>query len=258
MASPLYDHENNPRGFIEIIEDISERKHVESELREYQEQLRSMASKLTLGEEQERRRIASGLHDSIIQPLAFIKMKLETLLKKEETGDELMASLRRMLDETSGLMAMTRGFTFELSYPILYEFGLEAAMDEWLREEIREKHGLEIVFNDDSEDKPLEDDMRSFLFGAFRELLVNVIKHAEATKINVAVSREGDKIAICVKDDGVGFDYVQRRPVLAKDSGFGLFGIRDRLEYLGGDFKIESEVGSGTVVVLRAPLRQGT
>lgn len=258
MASPLYDHENNPRGFIEIVENIAERKRVESELREYQEKLRSMASKLTLSEEHERRRIANGLHDSIIQPLAFIKMKLETLLKKEETGDELMASLRRMLEETSGLMAMTRGFTFELSYPILYEFGLEAAMDEWLREEIREKHGLKTAFNDDSEDKPLEDDMRSFLFGAFRELLVNVIKHAEAKKINVAVSREGDKIAICVRDDGVGFDCAQRRPVLAKGSGFGLFGIRDRLEYLGGDFKIESEVGCGTVVVLRAPLQQGT
>ena len=185
-------------------------------------------------------------------------MKIETLLKKEETGDELTASLRRMKEETSGLIAMTRGFTFELSYPILYECGLEAAMDEWLREEIRGKYRVKTKFEDDKEDKPLEDDMRSFLFGAFRELLVNVIKHAEAKKINVAVSRDDDKIVICVKDDGVGFDCIQRRPALAKNGGFGLFGIRDRLEYLGGDFKIESEMGSGTVVVLRAPLGQGT
>ena len=256
MASPLYDHDNNPRGFIEFVEDISERKHVESELHEYQERLRLLASKLTLSEEHERRRIAGGLHDSIIQPLVFLKMKLETLLNKPEDGKKLSASLIRMRDETAGLIAMTRGLTFDLSYPVLYEFGLEAAMEEWLREEIKDKHGLEIKFSDDGSDKPIDDDMRAFLFGAFRELLVNIIKHANAKKIDVAVLGEYDTITIRVKDDGAGFDCSKTRTVITKESGFGLFGIRDRLEYLGGNFKIESKIGSGTVVTLCAPLKR--
>lgn len=256
MASPLYDSDNNPRGFIELVEDISERKNIESELRQYQNKLRSLASKLTLSEEHERRRIAGGLHNSIIQPLVFIKMKLETLLNKSEQGEKLEASMKRMRDEVTGLITMTRGFTFDLSYPVLYEFGLEAAMEEWLKEEIEDKHKLKTEFSDDGDEKPIDDDMRAFLFGAYRELLVNIIKHAKAEKINVAVSRDEGKMIIRVEDDGIGFDCSETRPVITKESGFGLFGIRDRLEYLGGDFKIESEAASGTVVTLCAPLRR--
>lgn len=162
----------------------------------------------------------------------------------------------RMRDEVTGLISMTRDFTFDLSYPILYEFGLEAAMEEWLREEAKDKHGLEIEFSDDGLQKPIDDDMRVFLFGAFRELLVNIIKHANAKKIDVAVSGDCGKIIIRVEDDGIGFSYSKTRPVITKESGFGLFGIRDRLEYLGGTFKIESIAGSGTIVTLCAPLRQ--
>jgi len=256
MASPLYDHENKPRGFIEIVEDISERKHVERELHDYQEQLRSLASKLTLSEEHERRRIAGGLHDSIIQPLVFIKMKLETLLNKAEDGEKLSASMIRMRDEVAQLITMTREFTFDLSYPILYEFGLEAAMEEWLKEKVEGKYDLKTKFSDDGVEKPIGDDMRTFLFGAFRELLVNIIKHANAKEINVAVSADNGKITVRVEDDGIGFDCSETQPVMTKESGFGLFGIRDRLEYLGGNFKIESKVASGTVVTLCAPLRQ--
>jgi len=153
------------------------------------------------------------------------------------------------------LIKMTRGFTFDLSSSVVYELGLEAAIEEWLTTNVREKHAIATVFEDDGQSKPLDDDMRAFLFKAVRELLVNVVKHAGASSVKVSVARDEDKIKICVEDDGAGFEYLRKKAGLSGSSGYGLFSIRERLYYLGGSFDIESKLGYGTRVALTSPLK---
>jgi signal transduction histidine kinase len=83
--------------------------------------------------------------------------------------------------------------------------------------------------------------------------MINIVKHAQARNARVTIRREDDGINIAVEDDGVGIKGVQRDPRLKSDSGFGLFSIRERLHYLGGQVQVESEPGQGTKITLIVP-----
>jgi len=235
--------------------DITERKLAEEKLLEYQRQLKSLASKLTLAEERERRRIAIELHDEISQSLFISKMKLEALSKSpsdkefNETLDEINYSLGRII-------AAMRSLTFDLSSPILYEFGFEDAVAEWLNERVGRKYGIETVFEDDGLPKPLDEDIRVLLFRNVRELLINVVKHARAKKIKVSIQKVGDRIKICVEDDGLGFDSARAESMITDKKAFGLFSIRERLEHLGGNLDIKSSPGCGCRITITSPLKR--
>jgi PAS domain S-box-containing protein len=235
--------------------DITERKEVEKELINHQEQLRSLASELSLTEEHERRRIATELHAAIGQSLVISKLRLETLRASALSGElgKTLEDVCKSLDET---IRSTRSLTFDLSSPILYELGFEEAVAEWLTERIQKKHDIATEFEDDEQPKPLNDDIRALLFRNVRELLVNVVKHAQAEKIKVSIRKVGSQVHVCVEDNGVGFDPAEVASTAVRRGGFGLFSIRERLEQLGGQLEIESETGGGTKVTLMAPLKE--
>jgi PAS domain S-box-containing protein len=249
-VSVIRDPENQPRYTVGMIENITDRKLSQEQLLAYQEQLQTLASKLSLSEERERRRIATNLHDRIGQALAFAKLKLSAIAK---TTSESVEPVNEVQDLIEQAIADTRSLTFELSPPVLYELGLPAAL-EWLARKIQQEHGITTRFHDDGQPKPVDEDIRVVLFQAVRELLVNVVKHAQATHAQVLVRRDSDALRIIIEDDGVGFD-----PSLAErgseKSGFGLFSVRERLDYLGGRVKIRSEPGMGTRVTLLAPIK---
>jgi PAS domain S-box-containing protein len=234
--------------------DITERKKAEEQLLDYQAKLKSLASQLSITEESERRRIATELHDQIGQSLVFSKLKLDEL-HHSATSNELTKALDEICNNIGQVIQDTRTLTFDLSSPILNELGLEAAVAEWLDVQIRAKYGIETEFEDDGQQKPLDDDIRVFLFRNVRELLVNVIKHAQANKVKVSIRRVNEHIGIDVEDDGKGFDSVQVTSRAAKDTKFGLFSIRERLEYLGGSFETISEPGRGSKITMTAPLK---
>ena len=234
--------------------DITKRKEAEAKLMLYQQQLRSLASELSLAEERLRRRIAAELHDHIAQNLAISKIKLESLTDNAEPG------LVKSLNEVNGLISQTieatRSLTFEISPPVLYELGFEAAAN-WLAKQTRKRFGLEVEFADDGKPKPLNTDIRVLLFQAVRELLVNVVKHAMAKKAKVFTRRIQKNIQITVEDNGVGFDVEAISAV--KDpakGGFGLFNIRERLDQIGGSVIINAKAGKGTRITLTAPVEK--
>lgn len=142
--------------------------------------------------------------------------------------------------------------TFELSPPVLYELGLEAAL-EWLAEQFQKRHRIPCELKDDGRAKPLGDDVRAMLFRAANELLLNVAKHAHAHAARVSVRRLAQEVRVTVEDDGVGFDTSEAR---ARSRGFGLFNIRERLEQIGGHVEIKSGPGRGTRVTIAAPLER--
>jgi signal transduction histidine kinase len=147
------------------------------------------------------------------------------------------------------LMEDTRTLTFELSSPILYELGLEAALG-WLVEKTQEEHGLGVMFESHGLSRRLSEDVAVLLFQAVRELLANVIKHARASAVRVTCEQERDDVRIVVEDDGVGFDAA--RSVLSPTfgGGFGLFSIRERLGSLGGFVEIDSGDGRTRVTLV--------
>ena len=236
-------------------QDITERKEAEQKLIDYQTQLKSLASQLTLAEERERRRLATKLHDRISQALVVSKIKLDALRKsgRSRKSDKALEDVCNSIGQT---IQDTRTLTFDLSSPVLYELGFETAVSEWLTNQIQKKHGITVEFEDDGEPKPLDDDVRILLFRDVRELLTNVVKHAQTKKVKVSIRKVGSEIHISVEDDGWGFDTKKVAATAVREGGFGLFSIRERLEQLGGRLEIESAPGCGCKITMTAPLKQ--
>jgi signal transduction histidine kinase len=114
---------------------------------------------------------------------------------------------------------------------------------------------MQPYFADDRQPKPLAEEVRVIVFQAVRELLHNVTKHAGAKHVSVSLSREDDYLQVQVKDDGRGFDSRKAGLGVSKAEGFGLFNLREQLDYIGGRVEVESSK-EGTVVTIVAPLAQ--
>jgi PAS domain S-box-containing protein len=243
-----------PTGeIVACYEDITPRKQAEEELLKKQKQLQSLASQLSLAEECERKRIATELHDLIGQSLVFAKMKLDTLQVSAKAPD-FVNSLKEACDMLDQVIQRTDNLTFDLGSPILYELGLSVAIKDWLTEEIGKKYDIKTTFEDDGTPKPLDIDVSTFIYRSVRELLVNVVKHAKAENVKVSLQREGDEMKVYVADDGIGFEYLGSGISRDKRGGYGLFSIREHLDYIDGHLDVESQPHHGTQVVLTVPL----
>jgi signal transduction histidine kinase len=235
--------------------EISSRKRAESIVAVYQENLRALASALSLTEERERRRLAGYLHDQIGHTLALTNIRLGELQKRAPSQSAEFP--REELKKIGGLLEQairdTRSLTFRISSPILYELGLEAAL-EWLCDEIQQEHGLTVRFAAAGQPDALQEDVRVLLYQAVNELLVNVVKHAQAHNVEVAIRREGGNLKVEVGDDGVGFQVPAMEARRRQGGGFGLFSIRERLRPVGGRLEVQSAPGAGTHVSLTVPL----
>jgi len=248
----LTDEDGSIRAALCSGEDVTERKEAERQLHIYQQRLRALATRLSSVEEQERRAIAAGLHDDISQTLALCKMRLAKLSESSPPSDvaSISGEVRGLLDEA---INRTRSLTFQLSPPVLYELGFVAAM-EWLAEQLEEEHGVVINIEQDSQLPPIDDEVSIVLFRAVRELLINVVKHAQTNTARVCIDGNGDQVRVVVQDEGVGFDIAQL-DFPGRPPGFGLFDIRERLDYIGGSLQIESQPGAGTRVAMIMPLK---
>ncbi len=251
LIEPVCDCQGKASYCRIAVIDISNRKIVEK-LLDYQDQLRRLSLELSLSEERVRRKVAVDVHDNIAQNLIIAKMRLESLSNSSVSFRDNGA-----LGEISNLIHSTikniRSLTSEFSVPILYDLGFVRAA-EWLTENIQKKHGIFTEFKDDGLSKPLAQDMQVLLFRAVRELLVNVVKHANAKHITVTIKRLNNHIQVKIRDVGAGFETLKPHNYENGSGGFGLFSIRESLGYVGGSLEIESVPGCGTTVILEAPL----
>ncbi|MCY2928002.1 MAG: response regulator [Planctomycetota bacterium] len=214
------------------------------------EQLRALASELTLAEQRERRRLARILHDHLQQLLAGASFLLSPLDRAEDAAvRQTAAEVREMIEQS---MECSRSLTGELSPPVLEEGDLAAAM-EWLGRWMQEKHGLRVDLLADEPLPPQTQDVKVLLFQGVRELLFNVVKHAGAKSARVALQAVGDRIRVVVSDEGEGFDPGQTHPGVSLAGGFGLFSLRERLSLMGGAMEIDSAPRQGSRLTLWTP-----
>ena len=247
----LKDEEGTIQGSLGSLRDVTQQKQAQEKLITYHKQLRSLASELSLVEESARRNIAQNLHDQIGQSLAIAKMKLGVLKKASLPGE-----ITEAIDDIYNLIVQstqdTRSLIVELRPPVLYELGFEAAI-EWLIGQITQQHGITVDFEYNQHQKKLDNQISIFLFQAVRELLMNVVKHAGTRNSKVSIKKDDDYITVTILDNGAGFDPSLCNSYEQKTAGFGLFSIKERLTYLGGNFDIQSQPGQGTSVTLTAP-----
>jgi signal transduction histidine kinase len=222
---------------------------VELKLRKYYRRLQSLASELSLAEERQRRIIANELHERLGQVLAICKMKTAEISEKARTT-EFREPLEEIIGMIGDVIRDTRYLTKELTPPVLYEFGIISAL-EWLAEQFEERYKIKIDLEISGKITWEEHNIQILLYQAVRELLMNCVKHARTDRVFVSMRDEGNRIRIEVRDEGVGFDTL----FMDWSQGFGLFGIRERLQFIGGELFIESEPGKGTRVTILAPAK---
>jgi signal transduction histidine kinase len=181
-----------------------------------------------------------------------MKLQLEQL-KQSLPANHTIKDLESVIERTNQMMSDMRSMSYELSPPILYELGLEAAL-EWIVEGMRTLRDITITFTDDGQLKPLDETIKVLLFQAVRELLNNVTRHAKAKNVAISVARDNAMVVIQVNDDGIGFESSKVDASEEKAKGFGLYSIKERLRYIGGDLVVESALNRGSRITLQAPL----
>jgi signal transduction histidine kinase/CheY-like chemotaxis protein len=213
-------------------------------------QLRALAAELTQAEERERKRLAAALHDDLQQLLVAARMRVEGAMRARPTIDP--RHLERSIEMIHEAIAVSRALSAELAPPVLYGTRFDEVM-KWVARTTEEQYGLRVKLEMDGVDADLEEPMQVLIFRSVKELLFNVIKHGKVEEATVRVGTEDGRLVVSVEDGGVGFD-----PAVSdhksESGGFGLFSIRERLKYLGGDFEVASEPGK-TTITLRVPMR---
>jgi signal transduction histidine kinase len=190
------------------------------------------------------------LHDHIIQTLIYANISLSRI--RDHSADHLaIETVDEVYDCLQQSIQALRTLTFELSSPVLYELGFIPAMT-WLVRQFQEKHQLQISF-DHNIQIDVGEQIGALLFQAVRELLTNVVKHAQATHVHVCISLKNRLLKIVVEDNGIGLDRASLKVNADRNSGFGLFNIRERIGSLKGSMKVVSAVGKGTRVELTLP-----
>ena len=223
---------------------------LEERVRARTQQVRALASALSLAEQGERRRISVLLHDHLQQILYALRLRLETLESRmpPELAEQAAAS-RLVLDQA---IDVTRTLAIELDPPVLRSEGLREALL-WLAQHMREAYDLDTELNIDNLEIDLRPEKRVLIVQLVRELLFNVVKHAGVERARLAAHHEDDRLVIEIADEGDGFD-ADALDETSQGGGLGLFSVRERLKLFGGRLDIQSAPGHGTTVRIAAPL----
>jgi len=239
--------ESESRGICIIATDISERVQAE-------EKIRTLATQLTMAEQEERQRISQILHDDLQQSLFAIKAQLTFLLSNSEQNQispAMMDELKHVQRWLSDAIGITRSLSINLSPIVLQGEGLDEAIL-WLASQMKAQHGLDVYVDVRDNLHNFDHQMRMLLFQTVRELLFNTVKHANVADASITLEEVDGKARITVVDAGQGFDVgaVMNDP----RSAHGLLIIQDRLSLMGCSLEIVSEPGHGTRVVIETSL----
>ncbi|TLM64559.1 MAG: HAMP domain-containing protein, partial [Actinobacteria bacterium] len=192
--------------------------------------LGAMSAELAAAEERERRHLAEELHDRVSQILAVARMRLGIARSFGEPDSEGLDGVDALLGEA---IAESRAITGELASTALYELGLGPALAETC-EKVTAQSGLTVECALPGDLECVPDDAKPILLRAAREMLANVVKHADTTSASLSVSLMDGCVLLTVADDGVGFDASEA----ADHEGFGLASLRERVVHIGGSLKV--------------------
>ena len=229
-------------------QEVAERIRVEAELRQSREQLRQLAEHLATVKENERKRIAREIHDELGQNLLALRLDVSMLRARTETSHpRLHRRVDAVLNNVDTTIRSVRGIMNELRPPVL-DLGLQAAI-EWQAGEFRKRSGLacHIVVPDERIFGAIPADVEIVLFRSLQESLTNVMRHAQASTVEIVLAAGQGRLTLSVADDGVGIAPQHR----GKQHSFGLIGIAERVGALGGCFDIDAyESGCGCTLTM--------
>jgi two-component system sensor histidine kinase UhpB len=246
---------DEPEFLQGIMFDVTDQKRFEEQLKSSHERMRELAAHIEGVREEERTRIAREIHDELGQALTGIKIDLAWMNKKLQIHDRatqtdlLLKRITAMKDTIDTTVQVVRKISAELRPGILDGFGLPAAI-EWQASEFQDRTGIQCQLSAIPEDLDLEERPSSAIFRIFQELLTNIVRHANASRVSISLRKRRGMLILEVQDNGRGISENEK----FKANSFGLLGVRERVALLGGKSSIKGVQGQGTTVTIRIPL----
>jgi PAS domain S-box-containing protein len=231
--------------------EISERKNVESRLKKSEKILRFLSDQLLQAHENERKRIARELHDTIAQNLAGIKIYLSH--KIESVGSEQYLSqkaLQPAVEMADRSIREVRRIITDLRPPCIDDLGILATIN-WHCRQFKKKYPeISIVQEFDTDENDVPDPLKLIIYRILQESLNNVAKHSGADKVKLLIKKDRNTLIFMVEDNGSGFEITNALSPKQPEKAWGIIGMKERTELSGGLFSIESCVEKGTKVLI--------
>lgn len=243
-------------GALERIWAEEERERAQAQLKKSHEHLRALAGRLQSVKEEECSRISREIHDELGQALTGMKFDLSWLEKKlTQPGDPksltaLQSKVKSMVRFANQTLESVRRISRELRPRVLDDLGLAAAI-EWQAQEFEKRMGIHCELLEIENSLKIPAPVATAVFRIFQEILTNVARHAEATRVTISLQKQGDHLLLRVSDNGRGISKKQ----LAANRSLGLFNMRERADFFGGEVNIRGEKNKGTRVTVHIPFR---
>ena len=228
-----------------------EHKKAEKELKDSYEQLRKLSAYLQSVREEERANISREIHDELGQVLTALKIEVSMTANKLNSNSEFFRQTESIMKKIDDTIRSVKRICSELRPTILDHFGLSAAI-EWQVEEFENLTGIKGMASFEPREIILDQDLSTAVFRIFQESLTNVTRHASATEVRVNLKLKDGNIVLEVKDNGKGITKKQ----FSDPASFGIMGIKERVNFFGGDVKITGIKDKGTTLIVSIPLRK--
>jgi two-component system sensor histidine kinase UhpB len=254
---PIKDESGHFYRVAGIAEDITERKRAEEKLRTSSKQLRALTAKLRSAKEEESIRIAREIHDELGAMLTSLRWDLEEIQRTlsmpldqsqlTAVGEKLSALMK--LDDRA--INALRRIASELRPSILDDLGLVAAI-EWQSQQFQKRTGIVCVCDCFLKEDELTAEQSTAVFRILQEALTNVLRHAQATRVDIKLDEENNYFSLSISDNGKGITECEKSEQLS----LGILGMRERAHLIGAEIDIKGVAGKGTVVTVRVPIDQ--
>lgn len=254
ICTPLHNADHTV-SILYILHDITERKQAELKIRESEQQLRQLSSRLLSAQEDERKRIAGDIHDIIGSGLAGVTFKLErSLTKKDQTLKAQEEPLENIVSMLHEIMEESKRMQQDLRPALLDYQGLLVTLSWFLRKFQSIYDGIAATFENDLDEMDIPDSLKIIIFRVIQEAMNNIAKHSKADRVKMLLRKPEGRLEVVLQDNGQGFDLEKTLARGGLERGLGLSSMRERVELSGGSFHIESTGGKGTLVRASWPL----
>lgn len=223
------------------------------QIRVGRERLQSLSNRLVDIQEAERRYIARELHDEVGQALASLMVGLRLIERDANKPASVLGGISQLKQVVDEVLINLHRLAVHLRPASLDHLGLIPALQQYI-DDLNNRTNLIVQFETMGVNMRVESEIETVLYRIVQEALTNVLKHAQATRVDVLIERLEEKLVTIIEDDGVGFDTSQ--PL--SENHLGLFGIRERLELFGGTLHLESSPGIGTTLFVEVPYETGS